>query len=582
MLKLDFLVQPQWGIEKWLKQALLMLNETEEQEIVQKMDELFSEGLPLELKHNKTLYAHIFGMLAQLEALAVQVPLKFLSELTAHESLQKRMRQQLVDEIFHTAVFLKIANELSMPYAFPPSYETSIEEFCTFVTSEPDIRTVVIMLNLIGEGWIEQIFDVLHKANISPKIFDIILEDEKRHVEEAELYQELGLPERSYMQTKLGLLEEKLITNVIFKPKNALALAALIGADGCYNLLWQIDEHHKKQTAKLGLEPNDLWQYFMKHAPYMMSYYHDNKIDKSIPLNFTRKMLIASWDNPNSPTMSSEFSIDVTKLGFFEKKYPADTVTILGLQALSKAMASNLHWCRYICNNEIFEADASYTSLVVKLPNHASHLGMIYFRNCHEMSFLELSLHIKNELQKMSYCYEEAMKLKEQHPHLMNVFDEYFKQKKDDVFSWPDMASPVVSLSNVGPWGFERVTSPLLPGEIGKVTLTKIERVQAYNHKTNQFEVMDKLPINVSVDHRVLDANMPLPNEMKRCYKEVFEQFETDMKKPPSKPTKVSSLKDYKAYIKELKKKSLEYGFRMLLMNGHQLANYEIVSKSLD
>ena len=354
MLELDLLIKPQWGIEKWLQQALEMLNSDEEQEILQRMNALFSEGMPLEIKHNKTLYAHIFGMLAQLEALAVQVPLKFLSELNIHEDLQKRMRQQLVDEIFHTAVFLKVANELSIPYAFPPAYENSIENFCTFITSEQDIRTVVIMLNLIGEGWIEQIFDVLNEAGIAPKIFNVILEDEKRHVAEAELYQALGLPDHTYMQSKLKLLEERLITDVIFKPKNALALSALIGVDACYHLLCQIDEHHKKQTAKLNLIPGDLWEYFMKNAPYVMSFYHDNKIDKPIPLNFTRKILISAWDNPSSPTMSSEFSIDVSRLNFFEKKYPADTITVLSLQALSKTMSENRQWCRYISNDENF------------------------------------------------------------------------------------------------------------------------------------------------------------------------------------------------------------------------------------
>lgn len=574
MLELDFLVKPQWGIERWLEEALEMINKEEEQEILSRMDVLFSGEFPVKVIKNKVLYAHVFGMLAQLESLAVQVPLKFLSELEGHHELEGKMRQQLVDEIFHTAAFLKIAHELSTPYAFPPTYEASIEEFCEFVTSEPDVRTVVIMLNLIGEGWIEQIFDVLHQHNIASTVFDAILEDEKRHVAEAELYQALGLPDKTYMQKKLAQLEEKLITKVIFMPKNTLALAGLIGIEGCYKLMDQINDKHLTQIAKLDLNPHYLWHFFMKHVPEIMSFYRDNRNDKNIELSSTRKLLIAAWENPKSPTMTTEFSIDVSRLGFFEKKYPSDTILGISLQALSKAMASNLHWCRYICNNEIFEADASFTSLVVTLPEYDSHLGMIYFRNCHEMTLMELSKHIKHEMAIMKYCYEKTQTMAEENAKLMEIMDVYFRKKRDDVFGRPDIASPNVCLSNVGPWGFERVTSPLLPGEIGKVTLTKIKRVQEYNHETGQFEVIDRMPVNVSVDHRVLDANMPLPLEMQRCFKEVVNDFEKDLRQPKKPTGNFANLEEFISYTDRLLGGSLDYGFRTLLINAHQRANY--------
>lgn len=574
MLELDLLVKPQWGVEKWLDEALALINEQEKIEIQERLDKLFCNGLPLEIEHNKVLYTHVFSMLTQLEVLAVQVPLKFLQELSTHKSLQKRMRQQLVDEIFHTACFLKITNMLAMPHAFPPSYDPSIEKFCTFVVSEPDVRTVVIMLNLIGEGWIEQLFDVLHQAGIAPTVFDAIMEDEQRHVEEAELYQALGLPEKDYMQRKLAFLEEELITNVIFKPKNTLALASLIGVDGCYKLMQQINDTHIKQIAKLDLHPHYLWDYFMTHVPEIMEFYHDHRADKPVPLTSTRKALIAAWDNPKSPTMSSEFSLDISRLGFFDKKYPPDTLLILTLQALSKTMAENPQWCRYICNNEIFEADASYTSLAIKLPTDDAHLGLIYFRNCHEMTALELSKHIKHDLAIMAYCYETAMQLKNEHPYLMDVFEEYFREQKDATFGLPDVASPVICLSNIGPWGFERVVSPLLPGEIAKFTMAKVEKAQVYNHQTNQFEVIDRLPVGVSVDHRVLDANMPLPEAMQKRFKQTVDKFEKDLKQPKKPMGNFSNLEEFKEYAEQLLKGSLEYGFRALLINGHQYANY--------
>lgn len=573
-MDLDELVKPQWGVERWLEQALKLVNDEEKQEISCRLDALFHNGLPLKLEHNQVLYAHIFGMLTQLEVVAVQIPLKFLSELTTHKDLEQRMRQQLVDEIFHTAAFLKIANELAMPHAYPPSCCPGIERLCSFIVDEPDVRTVVIMLNLIAEGWIEQLFDVLHQSGVAPTVFAAIMEDEKRHVAEAELYQVLGIPDKQHMQRKLSQLEEEMITNVIFKPKNTLALSAVIGVEGCYQLMRQINDKHTEQIAKLDLHPHYLWDYFMEHVPEIMEFYHDHRADKPVPLTSTRKMLIAAWDNPQNPTMSSEFSIDITRLGFFEKKFPRDTVTGLALQALSQSLSDNPHWRRYICNNEIFEADAAYTGLVVKLPDRPDHLGTIFFRDCHEMTLLELSKHVKHDLAIMMYSYDLAMELKAAHPHLMDIFEEYYRQKTDSVYGLPDIASPIICLSNIGPWGFERVVSPLLPGEAAKLTLAQVERTQAWNAATNQFEIIDRLPVGVSVDHRVFDANMPFPKSMQASFKVMMDRLERDVKTPKVPMGNFADLEEYKKYVEQLLKGSLEYGFRSLLIAGHQWANY--------
>jgi hypothetical protein len=574
MFELDDLVKPQWGVERWLEEALDVINDEEKAEVQQRIDKLFANGFPLQIEKRKVLYLHVFSMLTQLEVLAIQVPLKFLSQLKTNESLQARMRQQLVDEIFHTAVFLKITKQLAMPYAFPPSYDRGIEQFCELVVSEPDVKTVVIMLNLIGEGWIEQLFDVLHQAGIAPTVFDAIMEDELRHIEEAELYQALGKPDKDYMQRKLNYIEYELITNVIFKPKNSMALAGLLGVEGCYQLMQQINDTHISQIAKLDLHPHYLWDYFMSHVPEVMEFYHDNRGDKPIPLTPTRKALVAAWDNPKLPTMSCEFSVDISRLGVFDKKYPPETLMVITLQALSRTLSRNLHWCRYMSNDEIFEADAAYVGLVVTLPNHKDHLGMICFRNCHELTLMELGKHIKHDLAIMEYCYETANALKAEHPYLMDIFEEYYREKQDGIFGLPDPATPVVSLSNIGPWGFESAVSPLLPGEACKLTMAKVKKVQEYNHKTGQFDIIDSLPIGVSVDHRIYDANMPVPTEMQKAFKDTIDIFERDLKQPKMPLGEFANLEEYKKYAEQLRKGNLEFAFRSFIVNAHQFANY--------
>jgi hypothetical protein len=192
VVELIELLRPSWGAEKWILEGWNKITSDEKQVIKDRMDELFRDGLPFELKSDKLFYIYTFSLLAQLEVLAIQVPLKFESKMSTVE-YRERLRQQLLDEIFHGLVFTKIVYMLCSPYAAPPQYSPNIEVLCNFIRNEDCPKVAIMLLNLIGEGWIEEIFYSLHRFDIAPKVFSKIIEDEHRHVCEADLYRDIGI-----------------------------------------------------------------------------------------------------------------------------------------------------------------------------------------------------------------------------------------------------------------------------------------------------------------------------------------------------------------------------------------------------
>ena len=161
MVQLEQLIKPTWDSERWLNNAWVLLEPEEQLSIKKRVDDLFFNGLPFQLEHDKLIYIRLFSMLTQLEVFALQVLLKPSATLSDPE-LKLRMRQQILDEVFHATVFAKIAYELSAPYALPPT-NNGIDQFMSLLANEQDLRTSIVLINLVSEGWIEEIFLVLKK-----------------------------------------------------------------------------------------------------------------------------------------------------------------------------------------------------------------------------------------------------------------------------------------------------------------------------------------------------------------------------------------------------------------------------------
>ncbi|KTC66589.1 putative CoA-dependent acyltransferase (plasmid) [Legionella adelaidensis] len=251
--------------KNWILQGWQKISSQEKEHINSRMYEIFKDGLPFELKQGKLLYIYTFSFLAQLEILALQIPLTFKEKLPTAQ-LRKTMHLQLVDEIFHVLVFKKIVKLLCLPDATPPAYDENLESLCNFIRMQECPKMGVVLFNLIGKGWLEQIFYSLTKSNIAPKVFSEIFKDEQRHFNQVEMYKEIGIPPEELIISKLAYLEEKFLPKMLFQYRYSFSFATLIGLPGIVDFLESLNKRHTEQLSKINLKPSEKWLYFMKFS----------------------------------------------------------------------------------------------------------------------------------------------------------------------------------------------------------------------------------------------------------------------------------------------------------------------------
>ena len=529
MDELNALLKPSWGAEKWILEGWNKINEDEKAVIKERMHDLFKDGLPLDIKYDKLLYIYTFALLAQFEVLAIQVPLRFEDKMSTPEFRQS-MRAQLLDEIFHGLVFTKILYLLCAPYNSPPEYNEHIEALCDFVRNEECPKVGVVLLNLVAEGWIEEIFKSLYQQNIAPKVFKVILEDEHRHVCEADLYRDIGLPDEEVLIKKLRTLENLLMTSLSMQPKYAMSVNVLLGPHAAAGFLRSLDAKHTRQLKKINLAPSEEWQLFVQMGQEVFEELegYTEEVDSEarqelyeIDMSSIRKAFMTQWNNPGDPMMVSQFNIDVSRLDFFGKKYPPETLTTLMMQTVSHLIAQDPSYRRFLSYNKMYETRSAYVSVVVKLPGCGDHMGNIVFKDCHEMPAQQLGLKIKRAVQMMVYCYTKREQVENKHPDLKHTLDEMLYGYAHDIYPYPT--------SNIGFCGYSQAVSPLRKHEGQKVTLLMVERKPVWNQVTQSFEARDLLPVSISADHRVFDGNLPIPKMMSKSFNLVFEQMLQDI-----------------------------------------------------
>jgi len=562
MIQLDELIKPTWSPEKALNQAWAILNEDEKLDIQQRIDNLFYNELPFQLEHDKILYIHLFSLVAQLETMGLRGLIKSLDKLSG-KPLYQKMRQQIIDEIFHATLFTKIAFQLSSPHALPLGHNKNISQLISSLEKEDDLGTALTFINLIAEGWIEELFRAMKDNNIAASVFEAVLEDESRHFDEYDLYQQIGFPNGASLKKKMSFYEEELISVLFAQEAYVVTLATLLGRDGLLQLIDSIVNKHNEMLKKIGLTSSENWQFFMKTLPSLVeNMIHDTKEDKVLPSTNTRKVFSFLWNDPELPTQSALFSINVTQVGFFEKKFGPETITCLMLQALSKTGFDNPQTRNYMANHKIYHSKECFVGLAVKLPDCGDQIGVIEFKNCHDMSMFELANHIQNDMNIMIYCYKKMQQLKQEHPHLEGLLNTFISPRHEQVYREPLYARPAISLSNIGHWGYEGAISPLFPNETVKCTLAKVDRKQVWNKTSNQFEIQDLLPVGISVDHRVMDANIPIPTYVQEAFDYVFLEMEQSTPKPYSQP--FANMETFIEATDKLLQMDLELGFKRL------------------
>lgn len=558
------LLRPSWGSEQWIKEGWETISDEDKNSICVRVNTLFKDGLPLKLEHDKIIYIYAFSLLAQLEVLAIQVPLKFRDKMSTAE-YRERMHQQLLDEIFHGIVFTKILYLLCAPNAIPPAYNENVELLCNFIRQEECPKVALMLLNLIGEGWIEEIFYSLQKANIAPAVFAAIIDDEHRHVCEAELYKDIGVPDLNLLRPKLRYLEEQLITNVFMQYQYMFAMVNLLGVEGAIAFNQSLHNKHQQQLEKINLEPSENWQFFMDFAariyPRMQSY---AETITPVPFTHLRRLFLTQWDDPTDPTMVGDFFVDVSAVDFFAKKFPAETLTTIMMQAISTTLTESDSFRNFLSQNKIYQSLGAYVGVVVKLPECGDHLGTIVFDHCHNLTAPELAQRVRNIIKLMVYCYKKREFLEQQHPGLEQMVDKLIYEYNNGGYPYPIPGSSIVSVSNIGFCGYTGGKSPLRRNESLKFTLMEVVKKPVWDDATQAFIPRDMLPVSISADHRIFDGNLPIPKMIIKNFQRMFAKMLADL----GQPLASANASEETQFIKMLDQiilANLEMGYKILL-----------------
>jgi len=526
------LLKPTWGSEPRIREGWNDLSNDEKDIIRARMSDMFQDGLPFELKHEKILYIYLFSLMAQLEVAAIQLPLQFGPKLK-NPDLKARMRLQLLDEIFHAMAFTKTVYLLSEPYAYPPKYNEHIEAFCTYIRDIKSDQVRLVVSNIVGEGMIEEVFEACAKAKIASQIFDPILEDENRHVEEADLYAEIGLPDKDELAETVENLEKLFLTAVFMQPKYIAAMTTLLGPKGSSSFIDALYAKHLRQLNKINITPNQKWELGIEIAANLKSagmlHAEDmhqalEKETDEIEMSPTQKLMMIELNAPGNPTMSTQFDVDVGC--FFDAGYPSEWLTPLLVQSCSQLLAKHDAFRNYLSHNKLYREESAFVCIAEKVPGCEGHTGTIYFKDCHNMALQVLMARMHRGLEMMAYCYQKREAVALENPQVKKQFDDLLYEYAHDLYPPPAPGKSGAYITDLGQYGYTQAVSPLFKNIGIQVLLLSLEQKQVWNQATQSFETKTVVPISISADTRVFDGFLPIPQLFKDAFQDAFQRMQ--------------------------------------------------------
>lgn len=273
---------------------------------------------------------HFFTFLAQVETIAIEIPLRFLPTAPAH--LRPLLQRQLVDEVFHSTLFARIAHELALPAARPPAPLPSAEALLDRIRHEPDLAITATLLNVVAEGWIETLFKHALRWGVADHVFATVLRDEARHVHEAKAY--VAGMDRDKAQAAVRTFERGMM-QVSAEPTVALSILDLAGEANQRALGLELAQQHRRHLAEVGLEPSQEWQDAMAAASRAVASMPERPVGPSpAPDTEWRRLARQVWLPPRDPTMQGDFDVPIGHV-------PRKAITPVIIAALGQAWAEN-------------------------------------------------------------------------------------------------------------------------------------------------------------------------------------------------------------------------------------------------
>ncbi|MCA1810872.1 MAG: 2-oxo acid dehydrogenase subunit E2 [Halobacteriales archaeon] len=335
------LVRPEWPPLRHVRRGWEHLDESERAEVAQRVEAVLAahQWGP----HSRDALLHLFTFLAQAETIAIEIPLRFLPHAPAQ--VRPLLRRQLVDEVFHSTLFARLAHELAAPASQPPAPLPSAERLLERIRQEPDLAVTATLLNLVAEGWIETLFKHALRWRIAPAVFKAVLADEARHVDEASAYtkgMDLAQAQQAVRAFEQGMME------VGGEPSVALAILDLAGEAGQRLLSEELYETHRRNLAEAGLQPSAEWTAMVEAGRSALLAASPADRARRVVDTHWRRLARRVWTTPRDPTMQGDFDVAVGHV-------PRKALTPVLIAALGRAWAKHPELNRMVARDGVWE-----------------------------------------------------------------------------------------------------------------------------------------------------------------------------------------------------------------------------------
>lgn len=333
------LVVPSWPPLRHVERGWAELTPAEQEEVARRVEDVMAKYRPP--SEGKDAHLHLFAFLAQVETIAIEIPLRFLPGASdAHRAL---LRRQLVDEVFHSTLFCRLAYLLALPQSQPPPPLASAERLLDKIRHQKDLAITATLLNLVAEGWIETLFRHALRWKVANPVFRAVLADEARHVDEASRY--LVALDTRKAQAAVEAFERGML-EVSAEPSVALAIRDLAGASGQDALGKALFKQHERHLRAVGLAPSPQWTALMAAVQQLPT--TPMQEPKVVPDTHWRRIARQVWTTPRDPTMHGDVDIPIGHV-------PRRDLTPICIAALGRAWAKHPELNRVVARDKVWQ-----------------------------------------------------------------------------------------------------------------------------------------------------------------------------------------------------------------------------------
>ena len=455
--------------------------------VLRRLDETLARFRPAPHADPRAL-RRFFSFLSQVEVIAIEVPLSALP--TARPEVAPLLERQLADEVFHAAVFAALARRVGGLDKPLPEAERVLDH----IRRQDDPRTTAVLLNLVAEGWIENLFDHAVTWGVADDVFRIVLEDESRHVEEAHQHaegvdlQRVGEAVRSFEADLFRLAQH---------PRVMLPIVALAGEDKFQALARSFLDVHAGALAEAGLPPSEplvRLRAAVEDAARVEAPPRPREVE---PATQWRRTALELWDAPRSPVMNGWCEVRVDHV-------PRRLLTAVVVAAVGRVWREFPRVNRYVAGGRVWAPGAVNVGVRVAIGDKGEALSTVVVPDADRRSVEDVRRLVREGTRRMN---EAGQGVEVQGP---DADDEPLRSVLRDeelmAFVPPGTVAAPVTVSNVGKAGLYAGWGAM-PGALGQSLEVIIGRVEKRPQWTGwRYKPVDTVTICFSADHRVFDG----------------------------------------------------------------------------